>query len=319
MFLPLFQLKALPAPLLLLLSATICPAVQAIESASATSSGLIIEHTRNVTCTRPTQNGDIISVHYKGTLQSNGNEFDESYKRGAPFTFKLGAHRVIKGWDEGLLGMCIGEARKLTIPPELGYGHTGAGTIPPESTLVFETELMAIKGVVVAPTTTISTVPTTSTSVSPSIASSISSAMGDAISSATSTPKPSQGAEAGPKHGQAGAENGECRLLGPFALVVQGALGALALLVLVLKRWRERPRRPVKIWFFDASKQVVGSILLHLANLFMSMLSSGDFDAASQVQEIATALQDDQGRRPNPCSFYLLNLAIDVCSPQVIV
>ena len=97
-----------------------------------------------------------------------------------------------------------------------------------------------------------------------------------------------------------GAENGECRLLGPFALVVQAALGALALLSLVYKRWRERPQRPLKIWAFDASKQVVGSALLHVANLLMSMLSSGQL----------TVKADDY--QANPCSFYLLNLAIDV-------
>lgn len=99
---------------------------------------------------------------------------------------------------------------------------------------------------------------------------------------------------------RAGAENGECKLLGPFALFVQGALGALALLSLVYKRWRERPQRPVKIWAFDASKQVVGSALLHIANLLMSMLSSGD------------ALLKAEHYQANPCSFYLLNLAIDV-------
>lgn len=99
-----------------------------------------------------------------------------------------------------------------------------------------------------------------------------------------------------------GAENGECKLLGPFALFIQGALGVLALLVLVFKRWRERPQRPLKIWAFDASKQVVGSALLHVANLLMSMLSSG---------QLTIKAGDYQA---NPCSFYLLNLAIDVSS-----
>lgn len=100
-----------------------------------------------------------------------------------------------------------------------------------------------------------------------------------------------------------GAENGECQLLGPFALIIQAALGALALLSLVYKRWRERPQRPVKIWAFDASKQVVGSMLLHIANLLMSMLSSG------QLTVTPTATGEYEA---NPCSFYLLNLAIDV-------
>lgn len=107
-------------------------------------------------------------------------------------------------------------------------------------------------------------------------------------------------------------DSGECRLLGPFALLIQGALGALALLALVYKRWRERPQRPVKIWAFDASKQVFGSVLLHIVNLLMSMISpngpqvSVANTATSPVS--GTSLQD---YRPNPCSLYLLNLAID--------
>ncbi|KAF7513219.1 hypothetical protein GJ744_010615 [Endocarpon pusillum] len=97
-----------------------------------------------------------------------------------------------------------------------------------------------------------------------------------------------------------GSQNtGECELLGPFAILVQAALGGLALLSLVYKRWRERPQRPLKIWAFDASKQVFGSGLLHLANLLMSMFSAG------QIQASVAKYQ------PNPCSFYLLNLAID--------
>lgn len=110
----------------------------------------------------------------------------------------------------------------------------------------------------------------------------------------------SNGTSGGRSGSGPGAENGECKLLGPFALFVQGALGLLALLSLVFKRWRERPQRPVKIWAFDASKQVVGSALLHIANLFMSMLSSGGLTMKADSYQA------------NPCSFYLLNLAIDV-------
>ena len=106
-----------------------------------------------------------------------------------------------------------------------------------------------------------------------------------------------------------GAENGECQLLGPFALIIQAALGALALLSLVYKRWRERPQRPLKVWAFDASKQVVGSALLHVANLLMSIFSLG------QSSVTAAAARNYQ---VNPCSLYLLNLAIDVSSFQVI-
>ena len=123
-----------------------------------------------------------------------------------------------------------------------------------------------------------------------------STAFTSALATATSVP-----AHADPP----GAENGECRLLGPFAILIQAALGALALLSLVYKRWRERPQRPVKIWTFDVSKQVVGSILLHLANLLMSMISSGEMTTVPTI--------DGEGEyHANPCSFYLLNLAIDV-------
>ena len=116
-------------------------------------------------------------------------------------------------------------------------------------------------------------------------------------------------------------DTGECKLLGKFAILVQGALGVLALLALVYKRWRERPQRPVKVWFFDASKQVVGSVLVHIANLLMSMLSSGQLsislDASTVVQRglhsLGRRAEDGDGDySPNPCSFYLLNLAIDV-------
>ncbi|KAK7719920.1 hypothetical protein SLS64_002101 [Diaporthe eres] len=130
--------------------------------------------------------------------------------------------------------------------------------------------------------------------------------------------------------GNSGDDQGECRLLGPFALFVQLALGGLALMSLVYKRWRERPQRPLKIWFFDASKQVFGSVLVHIANVFMSMLTSGRFSikveptSAATVRAVSMMVvrslvrrdgQDgdapDDGYTPNPCSFYLLNLAID--------
>ncbi|TGZ79057.1 hypothetical protein EX30DRAFT_342721 [Ascodesmis nigricans] len=98
-------------------------------------------------CTTKTNKGDTISVHYRGSLESNGEEFDASYNRGTPLSFTVGKGHVIKGWDQGLLDMCIGEKRKLVIPPELGYGSAGAGgVIPGGATLIFETELMAING-----------------------------------------------------------------------------------------------------------------------------------------------------------------------------
>ena len=84
-------------------------------------------------------------MHYTGTL-TDGTKFDSSRDRDSPFQFQLGAGQVIKGWDQGLMGMCIGEKRKLTIPPELGYGDRGAGgQIPGGATLIFETELLAIE------------------------------------------------------------------------------------------------------------------------------------------------------------------------------
>ncbi len=89
--------------------------------------------------------GDSVSVNYKGTL-TDGKEFDNSYKRGQPFEFKVGGGEVIAGWDLGLVGMKVGGKRRLTIPPRLGYGERGAGSdIPPNSTLIFEIELLEIK------------------------------------------------------------------------------------------------------------------------------------------------------------------------------
>ncbi|KLU88668.1 FK506-binding protein 2 [Magnaporthiopsis poae ATCC 64411] len=109
---------------------------------------LKIDVTYAVECERKTKSGDTIDVHYTGTLKENGNKFDSSLDRGSPFTFGLGSGMVIKGWDQGLLDMCIGEKRTLTIPPSLGYGARGAGNvIPANAWLVFTTELMGIKGV----------------------------------------------------------------------------------------------------------------------------------------------------------------------------
>jgi len=91
--------------------------------------------------------GDKVNVHYRGTLESDGSEFDASYNRGQPLSFHVGKGQVIKGWDEGILGMCPGEKRTLTIQPESGYGSRAMGPIPANSVLIFETELVSIAGV----------------------------------------------------------------------------------------------------------------------------------------------------------------------------
>jgi len=113
-------------------------------------------------CEMKSRKGDKLSMHYTGTLHSDGSQFDSSYDRGDPLSFTLGAGQVleargskaghlrkylqvIKGWDQGLLAMCVGEKRKLVIPADLGYGDSGAGDkIPGGATLVFEVELVNI-------------------------------------------------------------------------------------------------------------------------------------------------------------------------------
>lgn len=90
------------------------------------------------------KSNDTVSVHYVGTLQ-DGTEFDNSKKRGQPFDFTVGGGQVIKGWDEGLLGMKVGGQRILVIPPEMAYGEKGIGPIPGGATLVFSIELLDVR------------------------------------------------------------------------------------------------------------------------------------------------------------------------------
>jgi len=93
---------------------------------------------------REAKKGDVVEVHYTGWL-TDGKKFDSSVGRG-PFSFDLGAGQVIAGWDRGVAGMKVGGKRKLTVPPELGYGSRGfPGVIPPQATLVFEVELLGIR------------------------------------------------------------------------------------------------------------------------------------------------------------------------------
>lgn len=88
--------------------------------------------------------GKKVTVNYVGTL-TDGTKFDSSYDSGRPFSFTLGAGQVIPGWEQGVTGMKVGGKRKLVIPPELGYGSQGAGSIPPNSTLIFEIELLKVE------------------------------------------------------------------------------------------------------------------------------------------------------------------------------
>ena len=109
-----------------------------------TESGLVIEDLA-VGDGATAMAGQSVTVHYTGWL-TNGTKFDSSLDRGDPFVFQLGQRMVIPGWDEGVAGMQVGGKRKLTIPPELGYGARGAGgVIPPNATLVFEVELLDVR------------------------------------------------------------------------------------------------------------------------------------------------------------------------------
>ena len=90
--------------------------------------------------------GQYVSVHYVGVAFSSGKEFDASYNRGEPFEFPLGGGQVIQGWDRGVAGMRVGGRRRLTIPPELGYGSRGAGgVIKPNETLIFVVDLLGVQ------------------------------------------------------------------------------------------------------------------------------------------------------------------------------
>jgi hypothetical protein len=114
------------------------------ESRQTLDSGLVVE---DLECGdgEEAERGDLVMVHYRGTLE-NGRKFDSSRDRGQPFELRLGAGMVIQGWEEGLAGMRAGGTRELTIPPELGYGEAGRPPeIPPNSTLVFEIELLEVE------------------------------------------------------------------------------------------------------------------------------------------------------------------------------
>jgi len=97
-------------------------------------------------CPHEAKKGDHVEVHYTGTLFANGKKFDSSLDRGKPLPLTLGIAQVIKGWDQGLVGMCLHEKRTLTIPSNLAYGSRGFGSvIPANSALVFTVELVGLK------------------------------------------------------------------------------------------------------------------------------------------------------------------------------
>lgn len=97
------------------------------------------------TCEQKSRNGDILYVHYIGTL-TDGTQFDSSWERNQPYRFQIGRGQVIRGCDQGLLDMCVGEIRKVTMPPSYAYGESGIdNVIPPRATLIFEYELMYIE------------------------------------------------------------------------------------------------------------------------------------------------------------------------------
>jgi peptidylprolyl isomerase len=122
---------------------------QAVGKTMTTSSGLQITDSKIGTGASP-QPGQICVMHYTGWLYqggAKGKKFDSSLDRGQPFEFPIGKHQVIPGWDEGVASMKVGGKRTLIIPPELGYGARGAGgVIPPNATLIFDVELLDVKG-----------------------------------------------------------------------------------------------------------------------------------------------------------------------------
>src|ERR1700728_3881333 len=130
--------------------ATAAPALaQTAGKTMTTSSGLKFTDTKDGTGASP-KTGQICVMHYTGWLYENGakgKKFDSSVDRGQPFEFPIGTHHVIAGWDEGVATMQVGGKRTLIIPPDLGYGARGAGgIIPPNATLLFEVELLDVKG-----------------------------------------------------------------------------------------------------------------------------------------------------------------------------
>lgn len=114
-----------------------------VNKTAPQTTGLKIEDIKEGTGSA-VKSGDTIVIHYKGTL-TDGTKFDSSYDRGQPFETTIGVGQVIEGWDKGIIGLKVGGKRKLTIPPSMAYGAQQVGNIPPNSTLIFEVELLEIK------------------------------------------------------------------------------------------------------------------------------------------------------------------------------
>ncbi|BBU61257.1 hypothetical protein MSC49_11920 [Methylosinus sp. C49] len=145
----LFRFHALPALAALALVAAPLPALAQSSATTTTATGIKITDTK-VGTGSGAEPGQMLKMHYTGWVSQNGakgKKFDSSLDRGQPFEFRLSAGQVIAGWDQGILGMKVGGKRTLVIPPELGYGARGAGgVIPPNATLIFDVELIEIKG-----------------------------------------------------------------------------------------------------------------------------------------------------------------------------
>jgi len=114
------------------------------DTSSPTASGTLVIEDLTVGTGPVAATGNTVTVQYVGTLL-NGTKFDSSYDRNQPFTFLLGAGRVIRGWDQGVVGMRVGGKRRLTIPPDLAYGNQANGPIPANSTLRFDIDLLAVQ------------------------------------------------------------------------------------------------------------------------------------------------------------------------------
>ena len=133
-----------PVPTSVIITPTVAPETSGASSSATTMpDGLQIQDITIGTGDQ-VKSGDTVTVNYLGTLV-DGTKFDSSYDRNTPFTTQIGVGQVIRGWDEGIVGMKTGGKRRLVVPAQLGYGSQSVGGIPPNSTLIFEVELVSVK------------------------------------------------------------------------------------------------------------------------------------------------------------------------------